>query len=81
MRIYVITLNSDHISRMERDGVIRQQMADDCIAQLLWKRGGKRFRIYRRTSQTVPRSNNIEAGFAVNSRGQHGVRGGRPTTL
>ncbi|MFC4313956.1 LacI family DNA-binding transcriptional regulator [Steroidobacter flavus] len=62
MRIPVITLNSDHISEWSATVSSDNEMAGDCIAQLLWKRGGKRFG-YIAGPRDSPSQQQREAGF------------------
>ena len=62
MRIPVITLNSDHTSEWSATVSSDNEMAGDCIAQLLWKRGGKRFG-YIAGPRDSPSQQQRESGF------------------
>lgn len=62
MRTPVITLNSDHTSEWSATVSSDNEWAGNCIAQLLWKRGGKRFG-YIAGPRDSPSQQQREAGF------------------
>jgi len=62
MRTPVITLNSDHTSEWSATVSSDNEWAGHCIAQLLWKRGGKRFG-YIAGPRDSPSQQQREAGF------------------